>query len=138
DAGLLPSSESKPSVVNGTGREQVKRFRAAGRRSTSRSGPEGSEAQGRNRGFTRGIWLLTALVAAALFAFLPSAALGANPSANLDPCADGPAPSPRSRGCSVTAADWVNGNLGASKSVYLEGDSIPYRMLFDNLSLSSH
>jgi uncharacterized repeat protein (TIGR01451 family) len=32
----------------------------------------------------------------------------------------------------------VNGNLGASKSVYFEGDSIPYRMRFGNLSLASH
>jgi len=82
--------------------------------------------------------LLTALVAAALFAFLPSAALGANPSANLDQCANGPAPSPSSDGCDVSAADWVNGNLGASKANYFEGDSIPYRLTFDNLSLSSH
>ena len=32
----------------------------------------------------------------------------------------------------------MNGNLGASKSSYFEGDSIPYRMTFDNLSLASH
>jgi uncharacterized repeat protein (TIGR01451 family) len=83
--------------------------------------------------------LLTALVAAALFAFLPSAAFGANPSANLDQCANGQAPSPSSDGCNGTAdTDWVNGNLGASKAVYFEGDSIPYRLTFDNLSLSSH
>jgi len=34
-------------------------------------------------------------------------------------------------------ADWVNGNLGASKSIYFEGDSIPYRLLLDNLSPGS-
>ncbi|EKD99541.1 MAG: hypothetical protein ACD_22C00235G0001, partial [uncultured bacterium] len=33
---------------------------------------------------------------------------------------------------------WVNGNLGASKATYYEGDSIPYRMVMDNLSLASH
>ena len=33
---------------------------------------------------------------------------------------------------------WVNGNLGASKATYYEGDSIPYRMVMDNLSLTSH
>lgn len=33
---------------------------------------------------------------------------------------------------------WINGNLGASKATYYEGDSIPYRMVMDNLSLSSH
>ena len=62
--------------------------------------------------------------------------MGANPSANLDQCANGAAPSPSSDGCDSAAADWVNGNLGSSKAVYFEGDSIPYRMLFDNLSTS--
>ncbi|HMH58974.1 MAG TPA: hypothetical protein VK537_07315, partial [Galbitalea sp.] len=32
----------------------------------------------------------------------------------------------------------MNGNLGGSKANYREGDSIPYRMTFDNLSLASH
>jgi hypothetical protein len=62
----------------------------------------------------------------------------ANESANLDQCANDPAPSPSSNGCSASANDWVNGNLGASKSLYIEGDSIPYRLLFGNLSLASH
>jgi len=62
----------------------------------------------------------------------------ANPSARLDQCANDPAPSPSSDGCSAAASDWVNGNLGASKSLYQEGDSIPYRLSFDNLSLASH
>jgi hypothetical protein len=62
----------------------------------------------------------------------------ANPSADLDQCANDPLPSPITDGCNAAAADWVNGNLGASKSAYREGDSIPYRMKFDNLSLTSH
>ena len=62
---------------------------------------------------------------------------GANPSADLDQCANDPAPSPSTDGCSASASDWVNGNLGASKSSYFEGDSIPYRMTFDNLTLAS-
>jgi hypothetical protein len=33
---------------------------------------------------------------------------------------------------------WVNGNLGASKSTYVEGDSIPYRLTFTGLTLASH
>ena len=45
-----------------------------------------------------------------------------------------PFPSPSTDGCSASASDWVSGNLGASKSTYFEGDSIPYRMLFGNLS----
>ena len=117
----------------------MKVFRTAGRRSTYQRGHERSGTQARHRGLTRTVWLLTALVAAALFAFLPAAATGAgNPSANLDQCANGPAPSPPSDGCNVDATDWVNGNLGGSKANYREGDSIPYRMTFDNLSLASH
>src|SRR6266540_3433818 len=64
--------------------------------------------------------------------------LAANPSANLDQCANDPSPSPSSDGCNSNASQWVNGNLGASKAVYFEGDSIPYRMRFDSLSLASH
>ena len=63
-------------------------------------------------------------------------ALAANPSADLDQCANGPAPSSPTNGCNPD--EWVDGNLGASKSIYREGDSIPYRMRFDNLSLGSH
>jgi len=62
----------------------------------------------------------------------------ANPSADIDQCANDPLPSPSSDGCNSNANQWVNGNLGASKSVYFEGDSIPYRLKFDNLSLASH
>src|SRR5438128_206123 len=63
-------------------------------------------------------------------------ALGANPSANLDQCANDPAPSLHTDGCDSSASQWVNGNLGASKAVYQEGDSIPYRLTFSNLSTS--
>jgi uncharacterized repeat protein (TIGR01451 family) len=70
-------------------------------------------------------------------AFVASVA-AANPSADLDQCANDPAPSPHTDGCSAAATDWVNGNLNAAKSVYLEGDSIPYRMVLDNLTLASH
>ncbi|MBI5405347.1 MAG: DUF11 domain-containing protein [Candidatus Kerfeldbacteria bacterium] len=69
------------------------------------------------------------------------AAVAGNPSADLDQCANDPAPSPSSDGCNdatATPDQWVNGNLGESKSVYYEGDSIPYRMRFDNLTLGSH
>lgn len=62
----------------------------------------------------------------------------ANPSADLDQCANDPVPSPNTDGCSSNASDWVNGNLGPSKSSYFENDSIPYRLKFENLSLSSH
>jgi hypothetical protein len=35
-------------------------------------------------------------------------------------------------------ADWVNGNAGASNAHYQEGQSIPYRMVMQNLSLGNH
>jgi hypothetical protein len=49
------------------------------------------------------------------------AALAGNPSADLDQWAN------------LNNA-WVNGNLGSSKARYFEGDSIPYRLKFSNLS----
>ena len=57
----------------------------------------------------------------------PPGALAASPSANLDQCANDPAPSPATDGCASLPSGWENGNLGASKSIYFEGDSIPYR-----------
>ena len=70
--------------------------------------------------------------------FTAGGASAANPSADLDQCANDPIPSPNTDGCNTNANEWVNGNLGGSKAVYFEGDSIPYRMKFDNLSLASH
>src|SRR6185503_9195025 len=70
--------------------------------------------------------------------FQPPVARAASPAANLDQCANDPAPSPHTNGCATAASEWVNGNLGSSKSVYLEGDSVPYRMLLTDLSLGSH
>src|SRR3989442_894963 len=69
----------------------------------------------------------------------PASALaaGGNPSASLDQCGNDPAPSPNTDGCNSAATQWVNGNLGASKSVYNEGDSVPYRLRFDNLPANS-
>ena len=61
--------------------------------------------------------------------------LAANQAANLDQCANGQAPSPVADGCDGgPGTQWVNGNLGASKSIYREGDSIPYRMVFTSLA----
>jgi len=66
--------------------------------------------------------------------FSAGGAWAANPSADLDQCANDPAPSLHTDGCDTSSSQWVNGNLGASKAVYFEGDSIPYRMRFDNLT----
>ena len=85
----------------------------------------------RTRIVSRATVALVALLGAMLL--VAPSALGANPSANLDQCANDPAPSPSTDGCNGAASQWVNGNLGASKSVYQEGDSIPYRLTFDNL-----
>ncbi|HEV8404166.1 MAG TPA: hypothetical protein VGQ31_14145 [Candidatus Limnocylindrales bacterium] len=70
-------------------------------------------------------------------AVAPSEALAANPSASLDQCANDPAPSPATNGCATLPNGWENGNLGASKSIYFEGDSIPYRLTFGSLDTTS-
>jgi hypothetical protein len=74
---------------------------------------------------------LLALALTAVFA-LPGLARAANPSANLDQCANGDLTAPNDPACAPV--EWVNGNLGSSKAHYSEGDSVPYRLLFDNLS----
>ena len=83
---------------------------------------------------SRASWL--ALVGIAVALYVVAAAGAANPSANLDQCANDPLPSSHLDGCNSSATQWVNGNLGESKSVYFEGDSIPYRLTFGNLSTS--
>src|SRR4051812_42928803 len=88
-------------------------------------------------------WLVglaqAALVVSLLFSGSSTAlVLAANASASLDQCANDPSPSPNTDGCSASAADWVNGNLNEAKSIYFEGDSVPYRLTLDNLTLASH
>src|SRR5438045_1388954 len=68
---------------------------------------------------------LSLLLICSMLASLASVALAANPSASLDQCANDPAPSPHTDGCNSNANQWVSGNVGASKAVYFEGDSIP-------------
>src|SRR5262249_4523113 len=53
-------------------------------------------------------------------------------------CQNGAAPSPNTDGCDANATDWGNGNLGASKSNYFEGDTIPYRIVLSGLSAGAH
>src|SRR5207237_6358294 len=57
--------------------------------------------------------------------------------ANLDQCANG---STGTEPCldTPTFPNWVNGNLGASKSHYDEGDSIPYRLAMTGLTAGTH
>src|SRR4030065_1269028 len=58
----------------------------------------------------------------------------ANQSANLDQCANDKYPSDHTDGCDANASQWVNGNLGASKSGYFENDFISYRMRFGDVT----
>jgi hypothetical protein len=87
----------------------------------------------RKRSVVSGLIVMAVIVAQAAL-MVGQAAGAANPAANLDQCANDPLPSPHTDGCGSSATQWVNGNLGASKSVYFEGDSIPYRMTFSNLA----
>jgi uncharacterized repeat protein (TIGR01451 family) len=59
---------------------------------------------------------------------------GGNAAADLDQCRNGPMSDP----VVCTGSAWVNGNANAIQAHYLEGDSIVYRMRFDNLALTSH
>ena len=50
-------------------------------------------------------------------------------SANLDTCENGPAGSPTP----CTGEAWTNGNVNGQKGHYAEGESVPYRTIFENL-----
>ena len=58
-------------------------------------------------------------------------------SADIDQCANGQLGDPPESCNNATPNNWVNGNLGASKSHYFEGDSIPYRIKMDGLTLTA-
>jgi hypothetical protein len=73
--------------------------------------------------------VLCALIGA-LFVSDPA---GAAPGGNLDQCENGST----GAGTCTVANDWVNGNLGASKAHYFEGDSLPYRLLLSGLAPAS-
>src|SRR4029079_601866 len=92
---------------------------------------------GRKRGSH---WLLGGALLALpiVFAIPPCIRLAATPSASLAQCANDPLPSSHFDGCSASATDWVSGNLGNSKSVYFEGDYIPYRLILQNLAPGPH
>jgi hypothetical protein len=54
------------------------------------------------------------------------------PSVRLDQWADGPAPD--GDGTGKNNEVFVNGNLNAQKAHFNEGDSIPYRVVLDDLA----
>jgi hypothetical protein len=59
---------------------------------------------------------------------LDAPAQAANPAADLDQCENGKSSAPKS-------CDWINGNLNENNSHYGEGDSVPYRVTFSNLTV---
>src|SRR5688572_29335917 len=82
-----------------------------------------------------------AVFAAVLLVFagvgLTSAPAGAVAAGDLDQCANGAVGGPPER---CTGANWVNGDLVASKAHYLEGQSVPYRLKISGLdpALATH
>src|SRR5512133_1221381 len=82
------------------------------------------------------LFVFLALVVLTVGASSATTVSAANPSADLDQCANGSLSAPNNPACNPN--EWVNGNLGASKAHYSEGDSIAYRLKFDSLALSSH
>lgn len=96
----------------------------------ARSGNQGRRDSRRISRLHAGVALAVVAVVAA-FAPIPAGpARAANPSADLDQCKNGPTGSPN--------CTWVNGNLGPNHSSYAEGDSVPFRILFDNLAAGTH
>lgn len=79
-------------------------------------------------GRARQLLTVTAVVVAST-PVLGAPAQAANPSANLDQCENGKASAPKN-------CDWGNGNLNENNSHYGEGDSVPYRVKFSNLTTS--
>jgi uncharacterized repeat protein (TIGR01451 family) len=88
-------------------------------------------------------WSWTTLFALLLNLTVPLAvvtpAAAASPAANLDQCANGAAGSIviACAGSGSGNDGWVNGNVGASKAHYAEGQGLPYRMRFSNLGTGS-
>ncbi len=78
----------------------------------------------------RRLFVVLATLAVAAFAMLANASGAmAVEQGDLDQCGNGTLAAPEQ--CINSA--WVNGNLGASKAHYLEGDSVPYRLKLTNL-----
>lgn len=94
----------------------------------SRSTGQRSRGSRRIGRLQAGIALAVVAVVAA-FAPIPAGpARAANPSADIDQCKNG------STTNQISPCDWVNGSLGTNNSHYQEGDSVPFRIRFDNLA----
>jgi hypothetical protein len=86
--------------------------------------------------------LLIAVIAAWQVAFagapfLGTVNAGSNPSADLDQCRNGSIAAPDLCNDTTSPLGWQNGDSQATQAHWREGDSLPYRMLFDNLDTSS-
>ena len=60
-----------------------------------------------------------------------------NPSASLEQCRNGAAGSPNNCLSLGGSVGWVNGNAGSSNSHYVEGFSIPYRAILEDLPINT-
>src|SRR5438067_3919953 len=79
----------------------------------------------------RTLALLTAsLFVIATMVLTNGVALGALAKGNLDQCGNGPL----SAATDCNPLSWQNGNLNGNQAHYFEGDSVPYRLTFLNLS----
>src|SRR5438067_3469255 len=79
----------------------------------------------------RTLALLTAsLFVIATMVLTNGVALGALAKGNLDQCGNGPL----SAATDCNPLSWQNGNLNGNQAHYFEGDSVPYRLGFLNLS----
>ncbi len=78
------------------------------------------------------------LATALLFVLTATAVAAANPSATLEQCRNGTFASPVHCDHEGGANGYVTGNAGSSDSHWREGDSIAYRMMFDNLTPGAH
>lgn len=85
----------------------------------------------------RGVFVRAVAVVALVFAGAAASvngALAANASADLDQCANGGVGDPH---LACAGAQWQNGNLNGNQAHYPEGESVPYRMRFDNLDTTA-
>ncbi len=72
------------------------------------------------------------LFALCMMCLLSARALAA-PAGNLDQAQNGGVGS-----TPISPVDWINGNSNAQKSHYVEGESIPYRLVLTDLTVGSH
>jgi hypothetical protein len=63
--------------------------------------------------------------------------LAAGPSADLDQCRNGSATAPNNCEALGGGIGWVNGNVGSSGAHFLEGYSIPYRVVMKDLPVNT-